>query len=74
MIRYGIRNAFSKFNEYQFAKYNRDGEVKLRDAMFLTRPEPLSEDRKILYKKIAENEWISQKRGSDEINWKDDMA
>jgi len=56
MIRYGIRNAFSKFNEYQFAKYNRDGEVKLRDAMFLTRPEPLSEDRKILYKKIAENE------------------
>lgn len=36
----GIANSFEKFDEYQFAKYNRDTEVKLRDVIFLVHPEP----------------------------------
>lgn len=36
MIKHGLANAFGKFDEYQFAKYNRDGAVKLRDVLFLT--------------------------------------
>lgn len=76
MIRYGIRNAFSKFNEYQFAKYNRDRELKLRDVMFLTHPEPKNEERAILYKKIATNtldtpETWEVMRSTGKMTWHD---
>ena len=47
----GLRNAFKKFDEYQFAKYDRDTVVKLRDVMFLTHPKPEDED---LFKRIAD--------------------
>jgi 60 kDa SS-A/Ro ribonucleoprotein len=53
-LKRGIASAFGKFDEYQFAKYNRDGEIKLRDVMFLTHPKP-EEKREFLYKKIADN-------------------
>ncbi len=39
-VKKGLANAFGNFNEYQLAKYNRDGAVKLRDAMFLCHPKP----------------------------------
>jgi len=53
-LKKGVANAFEKFDEYQFAKYNRDGMVRLRDALFLTHPKP-KRGRKRLYKKIAED-------------------
>ena len=53
-LKKGIARAFGKFNEYSFAKYNRDTEVKLRDAMFLTHPKP-DEDKVELFKKIADD-------------------
>ena len=34
----GIADAFNKFNEYGFAKYNRSGETKLRDALQIVHP------------------------------------
>lgn len=37
-IQKGLSIAFHKFSEYEFAKYNRDGQVKLRDALFLVHP------------------------------------
>lgn len=37
----GLAACFNKFNEYQFAKYDRDGEIKLRDVMRLVHPQPL---------------------------------
>ena len=49
----GIATAFHKFDEYQMAKYDRDNEVSLRDAMFLTHPKPLSEEESNLFTKIA---------------------
>lgn len=39
-VKKGLAAAFGNFNEYQLAKYNRDGAVKLRDAMFLCHPKP----------------------------------
>ena len=38
-IQNGLQRAFNRFDEYQFAKYDRNGlEVKLRDALFLVHP------------------------------------
>ncbi len=54
-IKLGLANGFSKFNEYQFAKYNRDSQVKLRDVMFLTHPTPRNKDEVDLFKKIADD-------------------
>jgi 60 kDa SS-A/Ro ribonucleoprotein len=50
----GLAECFAKFNEYQFAKYDRDGKIKLRDVMFLTRPKPIGREQTKLFKKIAE--------------------
>lgn len=53
-IKKGIAGAFSKFDEYQFAKYKKDDkEISLRDAMFLTHPKPENKEREELYRKIA---------------------
>ena len=39
-VKKGLARAFAKFNRYQLAKYNRDGEVKLRDVLFLCHAKP----------------------------------
>ncbi len=54
-LRKGIADAFFKFDEYQFAKYNRAGDIKLRDALFLTHPKPRTEAQKLLFEKIAQD-------------------
>jgi hypothetical protein len=52
----GIALAFNKFDEYQFAKYNREAEIKLRDALFLTHPKAKDEAQQALFNKIVNNE------------------
>lgn len=49
----GLAEAFHNFNEYQFAKYDRDAKIKLRDVMFLTHPKPYSDEEQKLFQKIA---------------------
>lgn len=51
----GLAKSFQKFNEYQLAKWNRDGNIRLRDAMFLVHPKPLNEQQAELWKKLAED-------------------
>ncbi|MBU0791604.1 MAG: TROVE domain-containing protein [Gammaproteobacteria bacterium] len=51
----GIANSFHKFDEYSLQKYNRDGAVKLRDALFLTHPKPISEEEVTLFKKLTDD-------------------
>jgi 60 kDa SS-A/Ro ribonucleoprotein len=51
--RKGLAMAFAKFNEYSLAKYDRDGVVKLRDALRLARPKPADDDRSALYKGLV---------------------
>lgn len=64
-MRVGLSKAFLKFNEYQLAKWNRDGDVKLRDVLFLIHAKP-SKDKEELFKRIAEkklatpNTWESR--------------
>jgi len=54
-VKKGLGKAFYKFNEYQFAKYNRNDTVKFRDVLFLTHPKPRNDDEDILWKKIIAN-------------------
>lgn len=46
VIKKGVADAFPKFDAYALGKYNRDGAVKLRDALFLTHPVPKSDQQK----------------------------
>jgi len=39
-LKKGLAASFFNFDEYQFAKYDRDAAIKLRDVMFLVRPNP----------------------------------
>lgn len=52
-LQLGIGDAFNRFNEYQFAKYNRANEVKLRDALFLTHPKAKDQAQQVLFDKIV---------------------
>jgi len=76
MIKYGISDAFSKFDEYQFSKYNREGTVKLRDALFLTHPKPATPERQLLYDKITQDtltiaETWEVMRSTGKMTWHD---
>ncbi|MFM1998848.1 MAG: hypothetical protein RL204_795 [Bacteroidota bacterium] len=55
-IQKGLSDSFNRFDEYQFAKYNRDTEIKLRDALFLVHPKAKNEEQQSLFNKIAANE------------------
>ena len=50
----GLAKAFHNFNEYKFAKYDRDAAIKLRDVMFLCRPKPENQYEQDLFKKVAD--------------------
>ncbi|WP_153795789.1 TROVE domain-containing protein [Foetidibacter luteolus] len=52
----GVAEAFNNFDEYQFAKYNRDANVKLKDALFLVHPKAKDEAQQQLFDKIAKDE------------------
>ncbi|VXB85437.1 Ribonucleoprotein [Flavobacterium sp. 9AF] len=54
-IQKGLALSFNSFDEYQFAKYNRNGEVKLRDALFLVHPKAKDENQQEVFNKIANN-------------------
>lgn len=55
-VQKGLAGSFNKFDEYQFAKYNREAEVKLRDALFLVHPKAKDEAQQALFNKIAKQE------------------
>ena len=54
-LQVGLQNAFNRFDEYQFAKYNRDAEIKLRDALFLVHPKAKDEEQQLIFNKIVED-------------------
>lgn len=56
-IQNGLQRAFNRFDEYQFAKYDRDNlEVKLRDALFLVHPKAKDEQQQAIFDKIVNRE------------------
>src|SRR6202795_3143733 len=54
-VKRGLALAFTKFDAYQLAKYNRDAAVKLRDVLFLCHAKPKDEVQAALWKKLVEN-------------------
>jgi hypothetical protein len=52
----GLAKAFTKFDAYSLAKYNRDGAVKLRDVLFLSHAKPLNTEQESTWKKLINNE------------------
>lgn len=55
-VKRGLAFAFQKFNEYQLAKYNRDGAIKLKDVLFLCHAKPKDKEQEALWKRLVSNE------------------
>lgn len=53
-IKRGLAEAFSKFDEYQLAKWNRDNTIKLRDVLFLTHAKPKTNEQEELFRKLVD--------------------
>jgi 60 kDa SS-A/Ro ribonucleoprotein len=49
----GLARAFTKFDAYQLAKYNRDATVKLRDVLFLCHAKPKDAAQAEVWKQLA---------------------
>jgi len=72
VIKRAVAEAFSKFDEYQLAKYNRDAKVTLKDAMFLTHPRRTELTDKLANDTLATPEtWETyiSKHGSSRKTW-----
>lgn len=52
-IQKGLAKSFNRFDEYQFAKYNRKAEVTLKDALFLVHPKAKDENQQAVFNKIV---------------------
>ncbi|HEY2472734.1 MAG TPA: TROVE domain-containing protein [Terracidiphilus sp.] len=55
-VKKGLAAAFSKFDEYALAKYDRAGAVRLRDVLFLSHARPVDEAQAAVWKRLAENQ------------------
>ena len=52
-VKKGLAAAFPKFDEYQLAKYDRGGPIKLRDVLFLSHAKPRDEAQAEVWKKLV---------------------
>ena len=55
-VKKGLAQAFRKFDEYQLAKYDRSGPVRLRDVLFLCHAKPRDAEQAALWKRLIEGE------------------
>jgi len=53
-VKRGLAAAFTKFDQYQISKYDRDGAVRLRDILFLTHAKPKDEAQAALWKQLVD--------------------
>jgi 60 kDa SS-A/Ro ribonucleoprotein len=51
-VKKGLAAAFTRFNEYSLAKYNRDQAIKLKDVLFLCHAKPKDGEQDALWKKL----------------------
>lgn len=54
-VKKGLARAFQKFDEYQLAKYNRPGAVRLRDVLFMCHAKPKDKKQHYVWKRLAED-------------------
>ena len=55
-LKIGLAKAFTRFDEYQLSKYNRDNPIKLRDVLFLCHAKPKDEEQAALWKRLVNKE------------------
>lgn len=55
-LKKGLAKAFTRFDEYQLSKYNRDEKIKLRDVLFLCHAKPKDKEQEALWKRLVNNE------------------
>ena len=55
----GLQKAFTRFDEYQLAKYNRAKTVKLRDVLRVARPTPANDEQSALWKCVVAGELLT---------------
>jgi 60 kDa SS-A/Ro ribonucleoprotein len=53
-VKKGLAAAFTKFDEYALAKYNRAAPVKLRDVLFLSHAKPVDQAQADLWKRLVD--------------------
>ncbi len=53
-VKKGLAKAFENFDEYQFAKYDRNAEIKLRDVLRLCHAKASTPERAELYKRVLD--------------------
>ena len=53
-VKRGLARAFTKFDAYQLAKYDRDLAVRLRDVLFLCHAKPRDAEQAEVWKKLVE--------------------
>lgn len=59
-LKKGLATAFSKFNEYSLAKWDKNSAaISMRDVMFLVHPKPVDEKQEALFKKVANKELVT---------------
>jgi 60 kDa SS-A/Ro ribonucleoprotein len=58
-VKIGLAQAFQKFSEYQLAKYNQDGQVKLRDVLFLSHAKPKDGDQESVWKRLIDGSLVT---------------
>ncbi len=65
-VKKGLARAFAKFDEYSLAKYNQDGKVKLRDALFMCHANPKYATNPLLdgEARIVQREYVDKKSGN----------
>jgi len=52
-VKKGLAAAFPKFDEYQLAKYDRSGPIKLRDVLFLCHAKPRDQSQADVWKRLV---------------------
>ena len=76
-LKKGLAESFYNFDAYQFAKYDRDGSVKLKDVLKLVHPKPRNSDEALLFQQIRDRtlptpetwETVISVNGSTKENW-----
>lgn len=53
-VKKGLAKAFTQFDSYQLAKYNRDDAIKLRDVLFLVHPKPVNPAQAEVWKALVD--------------------
>jgi len=55
-VKKGLATAFTRFDEYALAKYDRAGAVRLRDVLFLTHAKPIDSDQALVWRRLIAGE------------------